>query len=111
MQGDAASACCMQPSVFHESINQSPKLLAFRCSTVTCIAAGKNEGHALDTSNTGRGLKQLPTDEAGIAAYIYNLLQGGQTNQAATAIAQAASRGGTGADAIATAIATASSQV
>lgn len=65
----------------------------------------------MDTTNTGRGLKQLPTGQAEIAAYIYNLLQGGQTSQAATAIAQAAAQGGTGANAIASAIATASSQV
>lgn len=80
-------------------------------SHTPCFAGSANPDFALDIVNTGRALKQLPSGQAAIAAYIYNLLQSGQTSQAATAIAQAAAQGGTGANAIATAIATASSQV
>lgn len=81
-----------------------------RTSSFPCFAGSASPDFALDTG-TGRALKQLPSGQAAIAAYIYNLLQSGQTSQAATAIAQAAAQGGTGTNAIATAITTASSQV
>ncbi len=67
-----------------------------------------------DESNNirvGRTLQQLPTDPTQLAAYIFNLLSSGNTQSAATAIAQAATQGSSGATAIATALATASSQV
>ena len=59
----------------------------------------------------GRTLQQIPTDPTQLAAYIFNLLSSGNTQSAATAIAQAATQGSSGATAIATALATASSQV
>jgi len=59
----------------------------------------------------GRTLQQIPTNPTQLAAYIFNLLSSGNTQSAATAIAQAATQGSSGATAIATALATASSQV
>ncbi len=69
----------------------------------------------VDGSSVRRTLTQatLPAgaDADQIAAYIFNLLSSGQTQSAASAIAQASTQGATGATAIATALATASSQV
>ena len=85
-----------------------------RCCACNCAAADFSARFdGLDGASNRRSLTQanLPTNPDQLAAYIFNLLIGGNTNAAATAIAQAAGKGTTGTNAIATALATAASQV
>lgn len=101
-------------AVVHQRVPDSHTLVrksaASRQRPLSCAGASLGDDEWKNI-RVGRTLQQVPTDPTQLAAYIFNLLSSGNTQSAATAIAQAASQGSSGATAIATALATASSQV
>ena len=101
-------------AVVHQRVPDSHTLVrksaASRQRPLSCAGASLGDDEWKNI-RVGRTLQQIPTDPTQLAAYIFNLLSSGNTQSAATAIAQAASQGSSGATAIATALATASSQV
>ena len=82
-------------AVVHQRVPDSHTLVrksaASRQRPLSCAGASLGDDEWKNI-RVGRTLQQVPTDPTQLAAYIFNLLSSGNTQSAATAIAQAASQ-------------------